>query len=493
MPFSRLTLSQYLVAILAGTLLLLATFSVLMDHKDRLAMNKGAVMSDGLMSITKIAPVIFNLPEAQRAPIARALSGMERQFFWSDSRGLAPEDIRDPEVEQQLLAWVQRHDLPIDAVVVAQREIDMILPAPRGLAEQRSPLLAVGEAPRVWLPENPGNIPPWAHVDAAPDAPKPPVAVPTSRVEAVVAVLGVRHKPSGHWLTLQFFRQPPQSNVTYSKLGVSLLAALALSLVVALAGRRIMRPFRALAKSAEVLSRGEKAEAVAVEGPRDLRDIIRAFNKMNARVSQSIDYQIGLLHSLGHDLAGPLASAGRLLNGVEPETARQEVQHHLSRAEDLVQSIMQFSRAVMRDGKLEPVDLGSLLETVVHEKLDQGADASVTVEDNVVVQCRANATWRCVQNLVENALKYGGNVSASLYTDGDMAVTAIEDDGPGIPPANMAAVFEPFHRLDEDSPGSGLGLAIVRTIAIDHGGSITLSNRKTGGLRAELRLPLLVS
>lgn len=490
MSFSRLTLSQNLVALLAGTLLLLAVLFVVVDHEDRLAMNESAVMSEGLMVIANLAPVIFDLPAAQRAPVARALSGMERQLFWTDHPIRHPEDVANPVLEKGLLDWVQRHGLPIDAVMVARREIEIALAPPQGLTGQRASPLTPGAAPRVWLPEDPGWIPHWARAATAPDAPGR--AGPTGKtVDAVVGVMAVRYQPSGQWLTLQFFRRPPSSSPTFAKLGFAGLAALTLAGAVVLAGRRIMRPFRALAKGAEVLSRGEKAADVTVEGPRDLREIIRAFNRMNARVAQSTDYQIGLLHSLGHDLTGPLASADRLLGSVEPPEARENLRRQIGRAEAIVQSIMQFSRAVIRDGTLEPVDLGSLLETVVHDKADQGADAAVTVEEGVVVQCRANATWRCVQNLVENAIKYGGNVSASLYTEGDMAVAAIEDDGPGIPQAHMARLFQPFQRLDDSRPGSGLGLAIVRTIAIDHGGSVSLSNRVGGGLRAELRLPLM--
>jgi two-component system OmpR family sensor kinase len=104
------------------------------------------------------------------------------------------------------------------------------------------------------------------------------------------------------------------------------------------------------------------------------------------------------------------------------------------------------------------------------------------------------ALRRAIVNLVENALKYGARARLRLGTADRNAVLDIDDDGPGIPEAQQQQVFEPFFRLEasrnRDTGGIGLGLATAQAIALDHGGEITLSNRRGGGLRATLRLPL---
>jgi signal transduction histidine kinase len=111
------------------------------------------------------------------------------------------------------------------------------------------------------------------------------------------------------------------------------------------------------------------------------------------------------------------------------------------------------------------------------------------------------STWlrRAVRNLVGNALRYGQEARISLTREGESAVIRIEDDGPGIPPAQVAAMLEPFKRGDPSrnsaTGGAGLGLTLARAIAEQHGGTLQLANRhdsagKVIGLVANFSLPL---
>ena len=101
---------------------------------------------------------------------------------------------------------------------------------------------------------------------------------------------------------------------------------------------------------------------------------------------------------------------------------------------------------------------------------------------------------RALRNLIDNALRYGGAAQVDLATQGETAVISVNDDGPGIPEGEIAAMFEPFRRGEASrnraTGGAGLGLTLARAIAEQHGGTLTLANRPQGGLRAELRLPL---
>ena len=104
------------------------------------------------------------------------------------------------------------------------------------------------------------------------------------------------------------------------------------------------------------------------------------------------------------------------------------------------------------------------------------------------------ALRRLVANLLENAVKFGGQARARVFQDAGHAIVEIDDDGPGIPPADSERVFEPFYRREpsrnRQTGGIGLGLAVVRTIARGHGGDVSLTNRSGGGLRARVVLPL---
>ena len=100
---------------------------------------------------------------------------------------------------------------------------------------------------------------------------------------------------------------------------------------------------------------------------------------------------------------------------------------------------------------------------------------------------------RAISNLVDNAVKYGGNTAVSLTPEGDRVVITVEDEGPGIPRSEREKVFEPFYRIessrDPETGGVGLGLSVTRSIIWEHGGDINLGSRKGGGLNVRLALP----
>jgi signal transduction histidine kinase len=114
--------------------------------------------------------------------------------------------------------------------------------------------------------------------------------------------------------------------------------------------------------------------------------------------------------------------------------------------------------------------------------------------EKVVLEGDPMALRRLFSNLLENAVKFGGRARARVFRDESNAVVEIEDDGPGIPPADSEKVFEPFYRREpsrsRQTGGIGLGLAVVRSIARGHGGDVALVNRAGGGLTARVQLPL---
>ena len=112
----------------------------------------------------------------------------------------------------------------------------------------------------------------------------------------------------------------------------------------------------------------------------------------------------------------------------------------------------------------------------------------------LVLPLKRQAFKRAITNLVTNAARFGDHVVIRAGTDGHWLRIEVDDDGPGIPPAERDNVFRPFYRLDharnQDEGNSGLGLAIARDIATSHGGDIALGESSMGGLRAVIRVPL---
>jgi signal transduction histidine kinase len=142
------------------------------------------------------------------------------------------------------------------------------------------------------------------------------------------------------------------------------------------------------------------------------------------------------------------------------------------------------------------LEVSSLVETVMDEAAETGANASVDRAERAVVDGDPVALKRLVTNLVGNALKFGSCAKGRVYAEDGMAIFEVDDNGPGIPESEIERAFEPFQRLEtsrsRETGGAGLGLAVVRAIARGHGGDVSLHNRPGGGLTARVTLPLAV-
>ena len=168
-----------------------------------------------------------------------------------------------------------------------------------------------------------------------------------------------------------------------------------------------------------------------------------------------------------------------------------EVIEDLRRTLDDILSLARVGRA--KDPP-EATQLAALVDSVVEEFEDMGRPVVVTQAERVVAPIQVTWMRRALRNLIENALRYGGSARVSVVRDGDSAVFAVEDDGPGIAREDIAAMLEPFRRgeasRNRGTGGAGLGLTITRAILREHRGELVLSNRPEGGLRAEMWLPL---
>jgi two-component system osmolarity sensor histidine kinase EnvZ len=144
-----------------------------------------------------------------------------------------------------------------------------------------------------------------------------------------------------------------------------------------------------------------------------------------------------------------------------------------------------------------PTDIGELLDEVNEEAMHYGTPIEVRMrhpDRNLVLPLKRQAFKRAVTNLVINAARFGDYVVIRAGADREWLRIEIDDDGPGIPPAERDNVFRPFYRLangrGQDAGNTGLGLAIARDIARSHGGDIALGESSMGGLRATVRVPL---
>jgi signal transduction histidine kinase len=260
------------------------------------------------------------------------------------------------------------------------------------------------------------------------------------------------------------------------------------------ATRGLTAPLRRFAAAADAV--GSDAETPLVEqGPREIRQLARALNHMRERIRKLIDDRTRMLAAMSHDLRTPLTRL-RLRAETLPEgDTRRQVMRDLHLMETMVNTALSFLRDQDGRERDEMVDLPSVLQAICDEFAAIGHDVRYEGPDHLLLRCRADALARALTNLVDNAVKYGTAASVTLEAAGDGSTTiTVADDGPGIPQAELALVFEPFYRSDqartlERDRGFGLGLPIAQRVIEGHGGTLALRTRTPHGLEAVVTLP----
>ena len=297
----------------------------------------------------------------------------------------------------------------------------------------------------------------------------------------------------GRWLNVAVGPPPGAPAWGAAFVAVFLLSALGIAAVAVLTARRMAKPMRGLAAAAGRLGRGEAVEDLSEAGPAETRETVRAFNLMRARLDRYVRDRTAMLAAVSHDLRTPVTSLRLHAEFVEDAETKAKILAALDEMQRMTEETLAFIREDMRQEETRMVDLHALLDSVAADLVELGRDIAVADSGRVLVACRGVALRRALRNLLENAAAYGGRATARIERDDEEIRVVVEDEGPGIPEADLERVFEPFVRLEasrsRDTGGSGLGLAIARGIVRGHGGDIGLVNRAEGGLRATVALP----
>lgn len=297
----------------------------------------------------------------------------------------------------------------------------------------------------------------------------------------------------GRWLNVAVGPPPGAPAWGVAFVAVFLLSALGIAVVAVVTGRRIAKPMRRLAAAAGRLGRGEAVDDLSEAGPAETRETVRAFNLMRGRLDRYVRDRTAMLAAVSHDLKTPITSLRLHAEFVEDAETRGKILAALDEMQRMTEDALAFIREDMQREETRTVDLHALVDSVAADLADLGHDIAVADTGRVLVACRATALRRAVRNLLENAAVHGERAFARIEQDDEGIRIVVEDEGPGIPEADLERVFEPFVRLEasrsRETGGSGLGLAIARGIVRGHGGDIRLENRTDDGLRATVALP----
>ncbi|WP_322048411.1 ATP-binding protein [Paraburkholderia sp. J67] len=282
-------------------------------------------------------------------------------------------------------------------------------------------------------------------------------------------------------------------------LRIYLLRFAAVCALAFVAVRFALAPLRQLTRAAEALGRNIHRAPLPESGPQEVRSAAQSFNAMQQQLIDNFTERSRFLAAVSHDLRSPLTRL-RLRAEMLPDASwRERLRGDLDDMEAMVRATLDVVQGVEITEARQKIDLDSMLEGLVEDAREAGQRASVTGRTRAPVKGFARNLKRCLQNLVDNAIRYGGEARIGVRDDGQQVRVIVSDNGPGIADAALRErVFEPYFRIaarndSEAASGTGLGLTIARSIAAAHGGTLTLANRveagRIVGLDVELILP----
>jgi signal transduction histidine kinase len=270
--------------------------------------------------------------------------------------------------------------------------------------------------------------------------------------------------------------------------------AVSITVVTVFAARQFSKPIQRLAAAVRQFGLNPQAPPIAETGPKELQEVVKTFNSMQAQIQRFVAYRTMMLAAISHDLRTPLTRMRLRGEFIED----QEQQARLFRDVDEMQTMVDEALAFFRDDATaeEPTsfDLRHVLLIIADDYADQGIDIGYAGPAHAVYRGRPFALKRAFGNLIENAVKYGKTPNIELSREKTALIVAIRDRGPGIPSEALENVFRPYFRVDKSrnraTGGVGLGLTAAQAIIQGHGGEIILKNRPEGGLEARVVLPV---
>ncbi len=251
------------------------------------------------------------------------------------------------------------------------------------------------------------------------------------------------------------------------------------------------RPIIKLAEASERFGRGEQVEEFRPSGALEIRKAGYEFDRMRKRILRHLNQRSEMLSGISHDLRTPLTRIKLQLAMIKDKEISKKLSSDVDEMEKMLNEYLQFSSSSFSD-KTEKFDITDLISSTI-EKYESTNIIFDKMKEMLFVG-RKNLIQRCLNNLIDNSLKYAKKIKIKQdYIKKNIIIT-IEDDGPGIPVSEYENVFKPFYKIDKsrgDSKSSvGLGLSISSDIVRSHGGKIELADSELGGLKVKVSLPV---
>ena len=251
------------------------------------------------------------------------------------------------------------------------------------------------------------------------------------------------------------------------------------------------RPITNLARAAEKFGKGEQIEEFKPSGASEIRQAGYEFDKMRKRIVRHLNQRSEMLSGISHDLRTPLTRMKLQIAFIKDQELSNKLADDVNEMEKMLNEYLQFTKSSFQE-KDEMFNLTDLLDDIINKYNKD--NISKNLMPRVYYNGRKNLIKRCINNLIDNAIKYGNKINIELNKNNESLFIKVEDDGPGIPEDEYENVFKPFYKVNKgraDSKSSvGLGLSIASDIIRSHGGNIKLVKSSMNGLGVKIFLPV---
>ena len=251
------------------------------------------------------------------------------------------------------------------------------------------------------------------------------------------------------------------------------------------------RPITNLAKVAEKFGKGEEIEEFKPSGAAEIRQAGYEFDRMRKRILRHLNQRSEMLSGISHDLRTPLTRMKLQIAFIKDKEISQKLADDIIEMEKMLNEYLQFTSSTYLE-KNENFDLSNLINETIKKYNNKNITSNLAPD--IFINGKKNLIKRCINNLIDNGIKYGEKVNVELIESSNNLFIKIEDDGPGIDEKEYDNVFKPFYKIDKgraDSKSSvGLGLSIASDIIRSHGGNIKLEKSNMNGLSVKIFLPV---
>ncbi len=251
------------------------------------------------------------------------------------------------------------------------------------------------------------------------------------------------------------------------------------------------RPITNLAKVAEKFGKGEEIDEFKPSGAAEIRQAGYEFDRMRKRIIRHLNQRSEMLSGISHDLRTPLTRMKLQIAFIKDADLANKLRDDINEMEKMLNEYLQFTSSSYLE-KNEQFNLSELMNEIIIKYNNKNITLNITPQ--IYINGRKNLIRRCINNLIDNAIKYGDKVNVELNKSSSNLFIKIEDNGPGIPEKEYDNVFKPFYKIDKgraDSKSSvGLGLSIASDIIRSHGGNIKLEKSLLNGLGVKIFLPV---